>query len=99
MLADLNNREWHLPTGCPGWDVQDNVAHISSIEHWANDDPAPDHTLPPDLAHVQSETDRFMELPVDCPRHWTPKAVFDEFCELFPQRLTTSGRTTRPSTK
>jgi hypothetical protein len=30
-----------------------------------------------------------MELPVDYRRHWTPKAVFDEFCELFPQRLTT----------
>ena len=28
-----------------------------------------------------------MELPVDYRRHWTPKAVFDEFCELFPQRL------------
>ncbi len=89
VLADLTTREWHLPTGCPGWDVQDNVAHICSIEHWANDDPLPVHTLPPHLPHVRSETDRFMELPVDYRRSWTPEAVFNEFCELFPQRLAT----------
>ncbi len=89
VLWDLTTGEWHLPTGCPGWDVQDNVAHINGIEHWASGESPPDHTLPPDLAHVRSDTDRFMELPVDYRRNWTPEQVFGEFCELVPLRLAT----------
>jgi uncharacterized protein (TIGR03083 family) len=28
LLSELSPEDWHRPTGCPGWDVQDVVSHI-----------------------------------------------------------------------
>src|SRR5437588_725275 len=30
--AGLDEDQWKLPTDCPGWSVQDNLAHILGIE-------------------------------------------------------------------
>src|SRR5689334_6829527 len=33
QLGDtLDETQWKLPTDCPGWSVQDNLAHIVGIE-------------------------------------------------------------------
>ncbi len=32
LLAELPPEDWHKPTGCPGWDVQDVVSHIVGAE-------------------------------------------------------------------
>ena len=29
---ELDEAQWKLPTDCPGWTVQDNLAHILGIE-------------------------------------------------------------------
>ncbi|MHB8246305.1 MAG: maleylpyruvate isomerase family mycothiol-dependent enzyme [Acidimicrobiales bacterium] len=87
VLADLEQEEWHLPTGCPGWDVQDNVAHISGLELLALGDPQPTHEFPSDLAHVRNETGRLMEPAVDYRRKWPSSRVFEEFCEVTRRRV------------
>jgi uncharacterized protein (TIGR03083 family) len=32
LCASLSGDEWHRPTGCPGWSVQDNLAHLVDID-------------------------------------------------------------------
>lgn len=96
LLEELSDTEWHKPTGCPGWDVQDNVSHISALERWAMGDPPPEHTLPPGLEHVRDGTSAFMELPVDYRRSWTAAQVLEEFCELVPIRLAMLRSSDRP---
>ena len=89
VLKDLNSREWHLPTGCPGWDVQDNVAHISGLERWIMGEPLPDHVLPAHLPHVRDDNGRLIELSIDYRRAWSPRQVYAEFVEIVPGRLAT----------
>ena len=42
LCADLSEEEWKRPTGCPGWSVQDNVAHLIDYEARALGRPAPE---------------------------------------------------------
>jgi uncharacterized protein (TIGR03083 family) len=44
LAASLTPSEWHEPTGCPGWDVQDVIAHILDIETQLLDGDAADIT-------------------------------------------------------
>ena len=32
VCADLTDAQWERPTDCPGWTVQDNVAHMIGTE-------------------------------------------------------------------
>ena len=34
LCASFTEGEWKLPTDCPGWSVQDQVAHIVGTEAW-----------------------------------------------------------------
>jgi len=52
--ADLDETQWKLPTDCPGWTVQDNLAHIIGIESVILGLPEPAVALP-DLPHVRNE--------------------------------------------
>ncbi len=42
VCADLTEREWASPSGCPGWSTKDLVAHLGAL-YWAVVDPS---TLP-----------------------------------------------------
>lgn len=86
VLGELDAGQWHLPTGCPGWDVQDVVSHISGIERLSRGEPPPDHSLPPDLPHVRNDVGRATELAVDYRRAWPHEQVFEEFCEVTSER-------------
>lgn len=88
-LADeLSAEEWARPTGCPGWSVQDNVAHISGLELELMGRPVTDHQLGEHgLDHLRSEVGRHMEIPVDQRRSWTPERVLAEFHEVTAERL------------
>jgi uncharacterized protein (TIGR03083 family) len=44
LASTLTPSEWHQPTGCPGWDVHDVVAHILDIESQLLDGNAADIT-------------------------------------------------------
>jgi len=41
LCSGLSDEEWMRPTGCPGWSVQDNVAHLVDYEWRALGRPAP----------------------------------------------------------
>ncbi len=86
VLEDLGADQWSLPTGCPGWSVQDNVSHIIGLEHHIIGDPPPDHELP-GLDHIRDDVGRFMEVPVDFRRGWPPDKVLTEYREITADRL------------
>ncbi|MGZ8734793.1 MAG: maleylpyruvate isomerase N-terminal domain-containing protein, partial [Acidimicrobiia bacterium] len=52
--ATLSQREWLTETECPGWTVQDNLAHIIGIEATILGRPNPDHE-PAGGPHVKND--------------------------------------------
>jgi len=54
LCTPFTEREWKTPTDCPGWSVQDQVAHIIGTESWLLGQPVPDHP-PQDMRHVKNE--------------------------------------------
>jgi uncharacterized protein (TIGR03083 family) len=87
VLEDLSPEEWSRPTGCPSWDVKDNVSHISGLEHHLLGEPGPAHELPEGLPHLAGGIGRFMEIAVDYRRSWPPEAVLDDFRDVTARRL------------
>src|ERR1700683_3458764 len=41
VCRDLSASDWARPTGCPGWDVKDQLSHLIGIERSIMGDPAP----------------------------------------------------------
>lgn len=87
VLAGLAPEEWRVPTGCPGWDVSDQVSHVIGCERWMLGDPLPDHELSSEGSHVRSELGRAMELAVDERRGRSPARLLEEYDEVFARRL------------
>ena len=54
LCAELTEAQWKTPTGCPGWTVQDQVAHLVDYEAVALGRPRPDHQVG-DLSHTKNE--------------------------------------------
>lgn len=84
--ASLTEAEWAVPTDCPGWSVQDNLAHIVGIESVLLGRPAPEHT-PPDAPHVKNEIGRSNEVWVDWYRARSGPEVLADFREVTAARL------------
>ena len=42
----LSGDDWVTPSRCPGWTVQDNLAHIIGTERMLQGEPAPDVEYP-----------------------------------------------------
>lgn len=78
---------WARETGCPGWTVQDCVAHIAALERRLLGAHDPDHHLPDGLPHVTDEVKRVMEMGVDYRRSWPPERVLAQFREATEDRL------------
>lgn len=77
-LADtLTAAEWTLPTGCPGWTVFDQVAHVSSLESAMAGVEQQPHEAP-EAEHVRNSIGRRMEDLVDARRGWPPERVVTE---------------------
>jgi uncharacterized protein (TIGR03083 family) len=79
VLAELEPPEWHLPTGCPGWDVQDVASHIIGLEYQLAGHPDPVHTLSPDLPHVRHDDARGLEVHVDYRRGEATEEMLRQF--------------------
>jgi uncharacterized protein (TIGR03083 family) len=84
IVEALTPEEWERPSRCPGWRVQDLVAHMSSnfreVVH-----PSPPPPEPPQLP-----AEALMELLVEPRRSWPPQQVRDEWlehCDEFVERL------------
>jgi len=87
LCADLDEAAWKTPTGCPGWSVQDHVAHLVDYESRALGRPGPDHQLADDAPHAKNDIGRFNEIGVDFRRARTGAEVLEEFREVTAARV------------
>jgi uncharacterized protein (TIGR03083 family) len=83
----LTEPQWKMPTECPGWSVQDNLAHVVGIESvlLGRDDPSVRGDLGGD--HIKNEVGRSNEVWVDAFRDQTGAAVLAEFRTVTAARL------------
>jgi uncharacterized protein (TIGR03083 family) len=86
LCSTLSEDQWKLPTGCPGWSVQDNLSHLIDYEARALGRPGPDHT-PADLSHAKNPIGESNEIGVDYRRRLAGSEVLDEFREVVGARL------------
>jgi len=83
---DLVTAEWALPTGCPGWDVKDQLSHLIGIERMLLGEPTPEWDGPLG-AHVKGDFAAMNERWVAVRRAGTGAAVQAEFVEVTGERL------------
>jgi uncharacterized protein (TIGR03083 family) len=84
--ATFTEQEWKTPTDCPGWTVQDQVAHMLGSESRLLGLPVPDHT-PQEMSHVKNEIGQHNEVWVDWYRAWPGARVLQRFREVTAERL------------
>ena len=77
--------DFGLATECPGWTVQDQLAHVSSIEVAIAGGAEPPEV--PDLPHVLNEFGRYMERGVAERRWWSGQRVVDELADVIDRRM------------
>ena len=88
LLVGLDDAQWSLPSPLPGWDVQDNVAHIVGTEAMLLGIENPDIEIDRDeLPHVQNDIGVFNELWVQYLRMKQPNEVLSVFEEYTGARL------------
>ncbi|HEY6379690.1 MAG TPA: maleylpyruvate isomerase family mycothiol-dependent enzyme [Candidatus Dormibacteraeota bacterium] len=78
LCEELGPEEWALPTGCPGWTVKDNLAHIVGLDAELCGQPLPEVELP-DLERLADPFKRHMEIAVEARRALAPRQIQDEF--------------------
>jgi uncharacterized protein (TIGR03083 family) len=83
----LDDPSWATPTGCPGWDVHDQLAHIVGVERAMLGDPADEVELPAELPHVRNEFGLRIEVAVAARRGRPPADLVAEARETFERRL------------
>ena len=71
LCEGLTGAEWATATDCPGWSVQDNLAHIIGTERMLLGDPAPEVDTG-EAPHVHNEIGRINELWITERRPWAP---------------------------
>ena len=86
VSSSLTEDQWKRPTDCPGWSVQDHLAHLVGAECGILGRPEPDHT-PPEMAHVKNDIGRRNEVEVDWRRSRPGSKVLEEFREVTAERL------------
>lgn len=86
LCSELDDSDWHRPTACPGWDVQDQVSHLIGPEAVFLGRPmaAPVEVPPP---HVKNDLGKLNEGAVAYRREWTPADVLAEFEEIMSERV------------
>ena len=84
--STCTEQEWKTPTDCPGWTVQDQLAHMLGSESRLLGLPVPDHT-PQNLSHVKNEFGQRNEVWVDWYRSWSGVQVLQRFQEVTGERL------------
>ena len=82
----LTEPDWKAPTECPGWSVQDNVAHVIGIESVILGRPVPE-VPPSDAPHIQNDVGRSNEVWVEAYRDRPGADVLEEFRAVTGARL------------
>lgn len=88
LCADLDEREWKLPTDLPGWTVQDNLAHLVGTERSLQGLPMA-HRLDAFPDHVKNPIGEFNEGELEARRQLAGADVLTEWNDLVAQRLAT----------
>jgi uncharacterized protein (TIGR03083 family) len=86
LCSTFTEREWKTATDCPGWTVQDQIAHMIGSESRLLGLPTPEHT-PSDTRHVKNEFGQRNEVWVDWHRSWSGTQVLQRFQEVTGQRV------------
>ncbi len=93
LLTTMDGADWHRPSPLPGWDVQDNVAHVIGTELMLLG-----HDAPPVVAvggaHVRNDIGAFNEAWVASMRDLTPAAMIARFGEVTDRRRRALGAMT-----
>jgi uncharacterized protein (TIGR03083 family) len=87
LCADLTEEDWKRPTGCPGWSVQDNVAHLVDYESGALGRPRPEVSLPEARDHLKNPLGEANEVGVEARRSLSGAAVLAELQEVTAARV------------
>lgn len=82
LAEGFGRSEWDAPSGCPGWRVQDVVAHMGAL-FWLIVDPS----VLPDPAG--RDTEDAQELYVSSRRDWSPDRVLDDYRDVSSKALDT----------
>ena len=86
VCRDLDASQWRTPTECPGWTVQDSVAHLIGIESTLLGIPTPAAELG-ELPHVRNDLGRMNEQWVEHFRSRPGTEVLDELRTVTARRL------------
>ena len=73
-------------TACPGWTVQDQLAHVAAVESLLAGDPQPQVDVP-DYPWLRSPVGAFIEQGVEARRGRTADEVLDELEAVLPRRV------------
>jgi uncharacterized protein (TIGR03083 family) len=82
----LDDRQWDLPTDCPGWSVKDQLSHLIGVERMLLGEPSPPAPAPmPD--HVRNSIGELNEAWIAARRPARGDEVLAEFVETTGERL------------
>lgn len=83
----LTDDAWAMPTGCPGWDVHDQLSHCVGVERRLLGDPDLDPDVEvPDLPHLTDGAGRFIERDVEARRRIAHEELRTEAQGVFDRR-------------
>ena len=86
LCEGLTDEQWARATDCPGWSVQDNVAHMIGTERMLMGE-QPDAPPVEGAAHVRNDIGKANEQWIEGYRALTGKEVLDEFRAVTGRRL------------
>ncbi|XVX20740.1 maleylpyruvate isomerase family mycothiol-dependent enzyme [Actinomycetota bacterium] len=74
--------DFEKPTACPGWTVKDQIAHVSSLEHYFATGEVPEVEVG-EAPHVKNDLGRLVETLVAARRPLSGEDVVDELQEVL----------------
>ncbi len=89
LLDVLRPPEWLLPTDCPGWTVQDHVAHIIGTESMLAGRDTPVSPAGQSAGHVKNEIGALNEIWIASRRDRNPGEILAELRAITAERLAT----------
>ena len=88
LCDGLTDEQWARPTECPGWTVQDNVAHMIGTELMlAGEQPTSPADAGADLPHIRNDIGKANERWIESYRVRSGHEVLDEFGAVTARRL------------
>lgn len=85
-VEGLDDSGWATATGCPGWDVHDQIAHVIGVERTMLGE-APDEVEIPDLPHIRNDFGRAVEVAIHARRGVSAEDLLQEADEVFARRI------------